>query len=665
MSEPLRRAFKSTSALLVLFVTSAFAAACGDDSTTAPGRTVDRVVVTPTQLSLLTGESKEYAASALDAAGSEIQGKTITWSSTDAAVASVSATGVVTALQPGTTVIKATADGRSGSGALQVELAPVATVTIDPAQATLIEGEARNFTAVTKDAAGHVVTGRAVTWKSSNESAATVSAAGLVTAIGAGNSVVRATVEGRIAEAAVNVTAAAVASVELSQAAITIEEGESRTVTAVAKDAAGRVLQGRTITWTSDDATIATVDNGGRITAVKNGLTNIVATSEGRRATAVITVNRAAVATVSLTPGAFVAEIGESRQMTAVAKDARGSVLQGRTVQWSVTAGMATISPLGVMTAMRHGYATIQAAVDGVAAAVAVTITPSEEYGWDLLFNRFSVATGSEIFTLTPGAGTAPVKLNAGNVGRSATSSPNGQRIAFAVSMQDPTTNAWIHDIFAVDRSGMNMKRLTTDPGQESNPAWSPVGSRIAYSQSSVPGRSDIWIMNEDGSGAINLTADMPAVADRGGASWSPDGSRIAFRELKFNMFSGESETRIYTMRADGSDKREITMTTTGFDGSPSWSPNGATLAFARYYDANGEQDITLVPSNGGTPQRIRLPGRQSMPAWSPDGQFIAFVQEDSGRQNVYTMRADGSRVLLRTVDPAWGGGLSPSWIRK
>jgi TolB protein len=117
-------------------------------------------------------------------------------------------------------------------------------------------------------------------------------------------------------------------------------------------------------------------------------------------------------------------------------------------------------------------------------------------------------------------------------------------------------------------------------------------------------------------------------------------------------------------MRADGSDKREVSRTTTGFDSRPHWSPNGAELAFSRHY-GGGETDITIVPATGGASRRLALPGRQSMPAWSPDGTMIAFVQDDPGRQNVYTMSPDGSRVRLRTVDPAWGGGVGPSWIRK
>ncbi len=660
MSRLLGSSWKSSYTLFSLLAL-AVATACGD-SGTAPAPTVASVVVTPAQQALAVGEEKTYAARALDAAGREITGRAVTWSSADASVATVSAGGVVTALAEGATIIKATVDGREGTGALQVSRAPVATVGLDAALLTLVEGEARLVTATAKDAAGRVLDGRAVTWSSNNVAAATVSATGSVTAVAPGEAIIRATVEGRFAELTVTVTAATVASVELSNTTLSIEEGDATPITAVAKDAAGRILAGRPFTWESDNTTIATVDATGRITAVRDGVANISATAEGRRATAVVTVTPASVAFVGVTPTTPVLEIGESRQMQVVVRDARGRTLDGRPVKWTVEGGTASVAPNGVVTGMRHGYATVHATVDGVVGSAAATIVAGEAYAWELLYNRDYPGGTSEIFIVGVGSGVAPIKLNAGNVGRQATPSPNGQRIAFAVTMQDLTTREWINDIFAVDRNGMNMKRLTSVAGSEFEPAWSPTGGRIAYTHVSPSGRSDIWLMLEDGSAAVNLTGEMPPTAARDGAAWSPDGSRIAFRQTESGVDG--TTTWLYTMRADGTDKREVSRTLTGFDSRPSWSPNGGTLAFARHY-GGGETDITTVPATGGAAHRLTLPGRQSMPAWSPDGTMIAFVQDDPGRQNVYTMLADGSRVRLRTVDPTWGGGVAPAWIRK
>ncbi len=116
-------------------------------------------------------------------------------------------------------------------------------------------------------------------------------------------------------------------------------------------------------------------------------------------------------------------------------------------------------------------------------------------------------------------------------------------------------------------------------------------------------------------------------------------------------------------MRADGTDKRMITNTTTGFDAAPTWSADGSRIAFVRYYQSDA--DITIVDAQGGATTRLALAGNQWSPAWSPDGQYIAYHQPLGLTTNIFTMRPDGTHIRLRTVDPAWGGGVKPAWIRR
>ncbi len=652
--------FGRTNALNAIAVLAlALATACADTSTAppvTPPRPVASVVVSPATRTLLTGDEQRYAARVLDANGQDITDRTITWSSSNPSVASVATDGLVTALQPGTVSINASVEGRIGSGVLQVELAPVASVSIDPAQALLIEGQARQVAAITKDAAGRIITGRAITWSAVNPDVASVSANGLVTALAVGTTNIRATSEGQTAEAEIKVTAATVATVEVSAATLALEEGETRTVTAIARDAAGRELVGRSFTWVTEDPSVAVVDGTGRITALRNGTTRITATTAGTTAAIQLTVRTAAVASVLVQPRTPVLEVGELRQMSVIVRDARGAILEGRTVQWRVDGAAATITPTGTLYGTRSGSASIIATVEGVSNTATGTITAEEDYAWDLLYHRESQGA-SELYTYRFGAEQPPVRINAGSVSYAPTGSPDGARIAFAVSMAELGTGTRVDDIFAVDRNGLNMRRLTNAPGYDNAPAWSPTAARIAWVHYGLDERADIWVMNADGTNPVNLTSDLTGGV--GAPAWSPDGTRLAF--VQSTSGAGGTTSRIITMRDDGTDKRVITSTTTGFDASPSWSADGTQIAFLRFYQ--GDNDITIVGAHGGPTTRLALPGNQWSPAWSPDGRYIAYHQSLGPTINIFTMRPDGTQIRLRTVDPAWGGGVKPTWI--
>jgi Tol biopolymer transport system component len=634
----------------------ALAVAC-DNTSTAPTRPVATVVVSPATRTLLTGDEQRYAARALDANGQDITDRPITWSSSNPTVASVSTDGLVTALQPGTVSINAAVEGRTGSGTLQVELAPVATVSIEPPQTLLIEGQTRQVAAITKDAAGRVLTGRTIAWTAGNPDIATVSTNGLVTALAVGTTTIRASSEGRTAEAEIKVTAATVASVEVSVATLALGEGESRTVTAIARDATGRELTGRSFTWASEDPTVAAVDGTGRITALRSGTTRVSVTTAGTSAVIQLTVRTAAVASVLVQPRTAVLEVGESRQMSVIVRDARGAIIEGRTVQWRVEGGTALVTPNGTVIGIRNGYASIIATVDGVTNTATATITTEDDYAWDVLYHRESPGA-SELYTYRFGSGQPPERINAGSVSYAPTGSPDGARIAFAVSMTE-LNGVRVDDIFAVDRNGLNMRRLTTAPGHDNAPAWSPNAARIAWLHYGPDERADVWVMNADGTDQVNLTSDLTGGVGPSTPAWSPDGTRIAFVQSTSGV--GGTTTRLITMRADGTDKRVVTSTTTGFDASPTWSADGRRIAFLRVYQ--GDTDVTLVDAEGGATTRLALPGNQWSPAWSPDGRYIAYHQSLGLTTNIYTMRPDGTHIRLRTVDPAWGGGVKPTWI--
>ncbi len=160
-------------------------AGCGQDSTGLAK--VASVNVTPVARTLTVGDTVRLTATVQDAAGNVLTGRVVSWASSRPNVASVSAAGLVTGVSADTppVTITATSAGVNGTASVTVRLQPVASVTVAPAADTLAVGHTVQLVATVKDAVGHVLTDRAITWKSSNLSVATVSATGLVTGVGA------------------------------------------------------------------------------------------------------------------------------------------------------------------------------------------------------------------------------------------------------------------------------------------------------------------------------------------------------------------------------------------------------------------------------------------------------------------------------------------------
>jgi Big-like domain-containing protein len=152
--------------------------------------------------------TQQLTAVTKDSAGGTLTGRGITWASSATAVATVNANGLATAKVAGSATITATSEGKSGTAAITVINVPVATVSVSPSSAAITVGATQQVTATTKDSAGTTLTGRVVTWASSNTSVATVSSSGLVTGQAAGSATVSATSEGKSGTASITVQAA-------------------------------------------------------------------------------------------------------------------------------------------------------------------------------------------------------------------------------------------------------------------------------------------------------------------------------------------------------------------------------------------------------------------------------------------------------------------------
>ena len=167
---------------------------------------VASVTVSPAPASVQVGTTVQLTATPLDANGNPLGGRTVTWTTSASAVATVSTSGLVTGVAVGSATITATSEGKSGSSAVTVNPVPVASVAVSPASATVATGASVQLTATPLDANGNPLSGRTVTWASGNTAVATVSTNGLVTGVGGGSAAITATSEGKTGTSAVTVT---------------------------------------------------------------------------------------------------------------------------------------------------------------------------------------------------------------------------------------------------------------------------------------------------------------------------------------------------------------------------------------------------------------------------------------------------------------------------
>ncbi|HKR09487.1 MAG TPA: Ig-like domain-containing protein [Gemmatimonadaceae bacterium] len=339
-------------------------------------------------LSLAAGQSARAVAVPRDANGSPLTGRAVNWFSSSASIATVSDSGLILAVAPGTAVVSAVSEGVSGQASMAVTPptpTPIATVTVLLSPAAIVIGQTAHATATLSDSSGKQITGRTVSWQSSNQTVATVSQAGDVSALGAGTAMISATSDGKSASSALSVSAPApvpVASVAVSPAAVSVQVGNSSQLSAVTKDANNNVLSGRVVAWSSSNTAIATVSGSGLVSAVAAGSATITASSEGQSGTAGVTVTAPppppppTVASISVSPSTSSIQTGATVQLSAVARDASGNTISGQTFSWaSSNNSVATVSSSGRVTAVAAGTANVSATIGSVSGSASITVT--------------------------------------------------------------------------------------------------------------------------------------------------------------------------------------------------------------------------------------------------------------------------------------------------
>ncbi len=187
-------------------------------------------------------------------------------------------------------------------------------------------------------------------------------------------------------------------------------------------------------------------------------------------------------------------------------------------------------------------------------------------------------------------------------------------------------------DVVVAAADGSGLRRLTSTPGPQFDPSFSPDGRRIAYrdSRRGINRDDEIWVMNADGSHAVNLTRNS---ANDWSPAWSPDGGSIAFASTRSGALN------LWTMATDGSRAERLTSSLSEY---PSWSPDSSRIAFSML--SAGPVQIGVIDRDGGRERTLTpITENSELPAWSPDGSQIAFCRGFEGHRAVWIMRADGT----------------------
>ncbi len=234
--------------------------------------------------------------------------------------------------------------------------------------------------------------------------------------------------------------------------------------------------------------------------------------------------------------------------------------------------------------------------------------------------------------------------------GNSPAWSPDGTKIAFTRGENNNT------DIYYMDAAdGGNVTRLTTDPARDHGPTWSPDGSMIAFN-SGRSGSDQIWRTNVDagawGYNLTQLTQDTPHNRVNNFIAWSPNGLWIAFEADR-----DRDDPEIYLANAvDGTNQQRLTWTR-ALDEVPAWSPNSEQIIFSSdIHDdpQSGTYDIYIMNVDGSDQTRLtHTLGSASNPSMSANGRYIAYSYSEGGGpgsvSQIWIMNSYGSdkRMLL------------------
>lgn len=301
----------------------------------------------------------------------------VTWASSTATT-TIDPTGLATGITAGNTTISATLGTVSGSTSLTVTAPVIASLTVTPDGLTLGIGMKQQFTATATytDGSSQDLTA-AVAWTSSDITVASIDGNGLATTAGAGTVTITATVGAVSDTATLTVVPAQLLSISITPANTSIALGTTQQFTATGIFDDGSTQQLPSVTWSSSNVNVASVNTSGLATSTGAGTVTITAASGLVSGSTSLTVTAASLVTIAVTPANPSMAIGTTKQFAATGTFSDSSTQDiTASVLWSSsTPGVATISNQGVASSVATGTTTITANFGSVSGSTTLTVS--------------------------------------------------------------------------------------------------------------------------------------------------------------------------------------------------------------------------------------------------------------------------------------------------
>ncbi|MDP9477912.1 MAG: hypothetical protein M3R38_19885 [Actinomycetota bacterium] len=295
-----------------------------------------------------------------------------------------------------------------------------------------------------------------------------------------------------------------------------------------------------------------------------------------------------------------------------------------------------------------------------LAAAKPVEAAPPGDNGKIAFTRVYGLYEGSDLYLMDPdGTNLTQITNHPGDDTQPALS-PDGTKVAFVSDRGGASSDIYVMKA-APEGADNQPVRLTTEEGSQVFPDFSPDGAKIVYTSND----GQVWTMNaQDGSGKRMLTNDP---VDKREPAWSPDGERVVYVTNNGICVgcTGPGDNDVYAVNADGSGE-PINLTNSPEDEvDVAFSPDGTKIAFSRffavlsgaYWQTDYEIFVKDLASGAETNLTNSTGTTELNPAFSPDGTRVAFMKDNE----IFTAdAADGSGQANVTNSPS--NDQQPDW---